>query len=294
MIRACYLAYPIDQGYDDRLDQLRAVAKTVVAQNGGLVYDPGEAFTISNHTAIGPEIEFVNRAALSVCDAVVAFLPKGVPSIGVPMEVQSAIAAGRQTLIFSDTMSWALGGLVGTGNSTVRLLWDMSEQGLRRVLQEEIDRPKVEPIPEMTVLPFAQVGLPGTWKGDLPTRGFQDDAGLDLYVNERTEVAPGTWAEIPTGIACQLPEWSWGQVAGRSSALKRGLLVKDAVIDAGYRGELFANVWNLTSETIVVEQGERVAQLIVHPNLTREMAPGWVEALAPSERGTRGFGSTGR
>lgn len=131
-----------------------------------------------------------------------------------------------------------------------------------------------------------------------PTRAYPDDAGFDLYTSERTEIRPGQFVDIPTNIAVELPYWAWGMLTGRSSTLrKRGLLVHTGIIDAGYRGELYAGAFNLTDAPVVVEQGERVAQFIVIQNATADVD---LEVLGPDEhfnphpRGTQGFGSSGK
>ena len=129
--------------------------------------------------------------------------------------------------------------------------------------------------------------------GCLPRRSYPDDAGLDLVCSEDTEVPLGEFRDIPCGISVELPHWSWALVTGRSSAFrKRGLLVLPGVIDAGYRGPIFAGAW-AQRETVMVRKGERIAQMIVHQNSTRRLTPLAVGDLAPSARGTDGFGSTG-
>jgi dUTP pyrophosphatase len=130
----------------------------------------------------------------------------------------------------------------------------------------------------------------------MPTRAYRDDAGYDLYVSETTEVPSGAFVDIPTGVAMQLPSWSWGMLTGRSSTLrKRGLLVNTGIIDAGYRGELYAGVFNLTDQTVVVEAGERIAQIIILDNATaRTVVMESAGELDPHERGSNGFGSSGK
>lgn len=139
--------------------------------------------------------------------------------------------------------------------------------------------------------------LPTLGESRTPTRAYDDDAGFDLYTSEDVEIAPGTFADIPTGIAVELPAWSWGLVTGRSSALrKRGLLVHSGIIDTGYRGELYAGAFNLTREPVVVLKGERVAQLIIIDNASRKVdieVVGPNESLSEHARGARGFGSSG-
>lgn len=126
-----------------------------------------------------------------------------------------------------------------------------------------------------------------------PVRQHADDAGADLAVclEGRTfvDLGPGETRLLPTGVAVQLPAGHAGRIASRSSMRKRGIAC-DGVIDAGYRGELQLITTNTTRETIRVKHGEKIAQLIVHP-----VANAWfvrVDELAPSERGTGGFGST--
>lgn len=127
-----------------------------------------------------------------------------------------------------------------------------------------------------------------------PTRAFPDDAGLDIYVSQDMSIPPHGFVDIPSGIAVQLPSNYWGLLTGRSSTLrKRGLLVNQGVIDPGYRGELLAGVWNLTDFTVTVQSGERLAQLILMPNVTPEFELLQVERLDTHDRGTSGFGSSG-
>lgn len=84
-------------------------------------------------------------------------------------------------------------------------------------------------------------------------------------------------------------------LTGRSSTLRqRGLLVNQGIIDTGYRGELFAGVWNLTSDSVVAQPGERLAQLIIMTNTTIDTYMSEYTTLDHSERGISGFGSSGR
>lgn len=128
----------------------------------------------------------------------------------------------------------------------------------------------------------------------LPTRGYKSDAGLDIYVSEDTIVEPHTFADIRSHIAVNLPTGTWGYLVGRSSTLrKKGLLVNPGVIDNGYTGELYSAVWNLTSDPVKIHAGERVAQLILMPNITPDYKPEWVTEAVESERGDNAFGSSG-
>lgn len=126
----------------------------------------------------------------------------------------------------------------------------------------------------------------------VPTKAHASDAGWDLYVAQSTEIPPGAFADVPCGVGCALPSGTWGLLTGRSSTLRnRGLLVHQGVIDEGYRGELYAGVFNLGSDVAVVETGARIAQLIVIPMHAHTGV--FVDSLRPGERGARGFGSSG-
>lgn len=128
----------------------------------------------------------------------------------------------------------------------------------------------------------------------MPTRAHEDDAGYDIYVAEKTVVSAHSFADVPSGVCVELPEGHWGLLTGRSSTLRnRGLLVVQGVIDQGYRGELFSSVWNLTDHDVVLEEGDRAAQLIFVPNATAQTRLVQADVLSPSPRGTNGFGSSG-
>lgn len=132
-------------------------------------------------------------------------------------------------------------------------------------------------------------------RGQMPTRAHDNDAGFDIYVSEQTVVSAHSFADVPSGVKMELPEGHWGLLTGRSSTLRqRGLLVVQGVIDQGYRGELFSAVWNLIDCDVVLEEGDRVAQLILVPNATERFDLVQVDVLSQSLRGEAGFGSSGR
>ena len=126
----------------------------------------------------------------------------------------------------------------------------------------------------------------------LPTRAHPDDAGLDLYALSDVTLEPGKSAVVPTGIAMAVPEGCVGLVADRSSLARKGVKTAGGVIDAGYRGEVGAVLWNISRDTVRLGRGDRVAQLLIVPIATPAVRE--VKALTDSKRGKRGFGSTGR
>jgi dUTP pyrophosphatase len=129
----------------------------------------------------------------------------------------------------------------------------------------------------------------------LPTRAYAADAGFDLYALEGRSVGPGDRASIGTGIALEIPEGHAGLVLPRSGlAARYGIALVNApgLIDAGYRGEIRVLLLNTDrTRTFEVAPGDRIAQLVIVPVETPAIVE--VDALAVSERGAAGFGSSG-
>ena len=131
----------------------------------------------------------------------------------------------------------------------------------------------------------------------LPTYGSQEAAGADLYacLSEPVAIRPGETAFIPTGLSMELPKGYAGLIYARSGlACKQDLAPanKVGVIDSDYRGEFMIALHNHGSQDRVIQDGDRVAQLVVTPVLSPSFRE--VEALSDSDRGQAGFGSTGK
>jgi dUTP diphosphatase len=128
----------------------------------------------------------------------------------------------------------------------------------------------------------------------IPARAYAGDAGLDLAACERVELAPGGRATVPTGLAVAIPEGYAGFVQPRSGLAERhGITIVNTpgLVDSGYRGELRVILLNTDErERFVVEQGMRIAQLVLVPIPEVELVE--VDELPASERGVRGFGSS--
>ena len=128
----------------------------------------------------------------------------------------------------------------------------------------------------------------------LPKQARPGDAGMDLYAIEEKALNPGEFALIKTGIQLELPEGTEAQVRPRSGlALKHGITVLNSpgTIDAGYRGEVGVVLINHGKEVFQVEKHMRIAQLVIQYVPTVEIEE--VDELSDSERGERGFGSSG-
>lgn len=321
-IRFVYVAYPIDQDAGGRFYAQVEFAKSELLRTGtDVVFDPGDAFTVRQGSAPGPEIQRINRLAHNVmAGGVVAFLPSGVATVGVPMEIVQAAASGKWVAIVTDlkSKSWALADLPGLRESPRRpattVLFDLTNEGILGAVHW-MNSHDVEPYePQDHYLPVkveakGECGLsdphePHVFGEDmvdhcqgminlLPYRAHADDAGFDLVCAETVIIDPGTMHDVDLGIAIELEPYQFGRITGRSSTIrKHGLLVNEGIIDAGYRGRLFAAAWNLTQKPVKVERGSRIAQLLIHSRSTR-MYIQPVAELSESDRGDKGFGSSG-
>lgn len=131
----------------------------------------------------------------------------------------------------------------------------------------------------------------------LPTYGSQCAAGADLYAlcDGALEIEAGSTVLVHTGIAMQIPDGYVGLIYARSGlATKRGLAPanKVGVIDSDYRGEIMVALHNHSDKAATVENGERIAQIVIAPYLSAQFVE--VDALDTTERGEGGFGSTGK
>ena len=131
----------------------------------------------------------------------------------------------------------------------------------------------------------------------IPTYGTEYAAGADLYacMDETVTINPGETAFIKTGLAMEVPVGYAGLIYARSGlACKKGLAPanKVGVIDSDYRGEIMVALHNHSNEAVLVESGERIAQLVITPYIVA--AFNQVDELEDTVRGEGGFGSTGR
>jgi dUTP pyrophosphatase len=142
-----------------------------------------------------------------------------------------------------------------------------------------------------------QVQVINRSKHALPAYETEQSAGMDLRANmdEAITLGPLERALVPTGLFIALPPGFEAQVRPRSGlAAKQGITVLNSpgTVDADYRGEIKVILVNLSNETIQINDGDRVAQLVIarHEQAVWEVA----EVLDETARGTGGFGSTGK
>jgi len=145
---------------------------------------------------------------------------------------------------------------------------------------------------EIRQLPHAE-GLP------LPAYQSADAAGLDLLAavpeNSPLVLAPGKHALVPTGLTIALPSGSEAQVRPRSGlAARHGVTVLNSpgTVDADYRGEISVILINHGEAPFTIRRGERIAQMVIAQVVRVELVV--AAALSTTDRGSGGFGSTGR
>lgn len=126
----------------------------------------------------------------------------------------------------------------------------------------------------------------------LPAYQTAGAAGMDLHTTFGLVLAPGERYTFPTGIAIQLPPGYEAQVRPRSGLAKNfGVVAVHGTVDGDYTGELGVTLINLGASAYTVSPGDRIAQLVVAP--VARVVLEEVQTLAPTERGSGGFGSTG-
>jgi dUTP pyrophosphatase len=126
-----------------------------------------------------------------------------------------------------------------------------------------------------------------------PARQSDQAAGYDLHIDEGLTLFPGQRKLVSTGLAIAVPHGYYGRIAPRSGlAVKKGIDIGAGVIDSDYRGPVKILLLHNGKETLEIERGDRIAQLILEKITLPEIEV--VAALDNTERGEGGFGSTGK
>ena len=130
----------------------------------------------------------------------------------------------------------------------------------------------------------------------LPKYETEGSSGLDLaaHINESIEINPGSTAIIPTGLAVSIPKNFEIQIRPRSGLAAKNqisVLNTPGTIDSDYRGELKVILINLGAKSFLVENGTRIAQMVLCPIVKANLKE--VKTLEDTKRGSSGFGSTG-
>lgn len=274
-----YLAHPIDQSgtHRTRLVTDAEIAKKLFADHGIDTYHPAGAWHVAPQTPAHPYLQKTNYFAMHHASMMLVLWPAGIPTYGTGIELGEWLTTNRPAAIVTDNDSYAL-----AAHPNLHVT-DNIEHAIELLLHDLNEQPN-----EPTARYYGN--------GHAPTKAYDDDAGFDLYsdLDHDINIMPGQCVDIPAGVSVQFPRHMWGLLVGRSSTFRtHGLMVNPGIIDTGYRGPLFAVTRNISNYTVTVRPGDRIAQII--PMNTEAYGLKMTQAaLDPSERGTNGFGSSGR
>ena len=142
----------------------------------------------------------------------------------------------------------------------------------------------------------------------MPTRAHDFDAGLDLYSPVTTTVKGSQYSTPPyygaygkvfighrtidTGVHVEIPEGYVGYIKSKSGLMVNFGMLADGTIDCGYTGSIRVSLFNTNHKDFVIHKGDKIAQLVIQPCALPELEV--VDELEDTERGSNGFGSTGR
>jgi dUTP pyrophosphatase len=163
----------------------------------------------------------------------------------------------------------------------------------RRELNDQYLKAALEPYQDVENDSVKVKLSPNVNKTYMPTYSTKGAAGADLYASESVTLQPNERKLIKTGVSIELPEGHLCYVMGRSgNTIKKGLHVALGLVDEDYRGEIGVMAFNQSDEVISFAKGDRVAQMVILPYPKVEFVE--VGELSDTERGTGGYGSTGK
>ena len=131
-----------------------------------------------------------------------------------------------------------------------------------------------------------------TQNAKIPTKADPGAAGYDIYSTESVEILPKTRMLVSTGLSVSFKSGMYLRIAPRSGLSVRGIDVGAGVIDSSYRGEIKVLLINNSVDPVFLEKGDRIAQGIFEKYYDPEIHI--VDSLDSSDRGSGGFGSSGR
>ena len=130
-------------------------------------------------------------------------------------------------------------------------------------------------------------------RGEVRNPVYPGDAGFDLTVTQSVTVSPKKITKINCGVNIALPDGVVAIPMARSSAVSKGIMVFQTLIDTGYRGPIYLFATSMNGEIITIKAGERIGQLLPMLNASVAIQAMEVDELPTSERGENGFGSSG-
>lgn len=126
----------------------------------------------------------------------------------------------------------------------------------------------------------------------MPLRAHKTDAGLDLFTREDVYIPPKSRETIDTGVHVAIPAGFVGLLTSKSGLMANEGITSRGTIDSGYTGSIRAVLFNHSDKTVKLQAGQKVTQLVILPIVMPEVE--LVDSMEQTERGNRGFGSSGK
>ncbi len=127
----------------------------------------------------------------------------------------------------------------------------------------------------------------------MPTKAHETDAGYDLYALHNAYIRAHAGITVETGVHIEIPAGMYGLVAGRSGLnFQHGVICPQGTIDCGFTGAIRVRLYNLSNDAVEIAKGDRIAQIIFHKHESPVFEV--VDNLESTERGSSGFGSSGK
>nr|DAO70714.1 MAG TPA: dUTPase [Caudoviricetes sp.] len=126
----------------------------------------------------------------------------------------------------------------------------------------------------------------------MPVRGYKTDAGLDIKTPKDVTVPAKGSVIVDTGVHIELPPNTVGMLKSKSGLNVKYGITSEGVIDVGYTGSIVAKLYNHSETHVILKKGNKITQLVIIPIVPVELEQ--VSELMATERGSGGFGSTGR
>lgn len=126
----------------------------------------------------------------------------------------------------------------------------------------------------------------------MPCRAHSSDGGYDLFSREDAVIYPNAGGLFDTGVHIAIPEGYVGFLKSKSGLNVKHSIQSEGVIDSGYTGSIHVKLFNHGSKAVTIQKGQKISQLVLLPIITPKLE--LVDSLEETERGSGGFGSTGK
>lgn len=299
-----YLAHPIDlASHNSWLGSMVIDLKVLLAGAGIGAFNPGSAYLANlDRTGHARYIQNMNNIAIHQADGFIAVLPRDVPTLGTPVEIEFALSMRKPTVIFTDIersvqlAAWERAGAVIADMGADAFVWPepaiLENWFITSRLSQEEKPCLPTAVPTVSMQPLLVEDNEKVSAANLRPGQYSGDAGIDLATSDTETLAAGEFRYLSTGVHVAIPDGFFGWITGRSSTWRDyRCSVVTGVIDSGYRGELMIGLRNEGKEARSWPAGTRLGQLILLPVFAGQIQS--VDELPEHERGLNGYGSSG-